>query len=1230
MQVAPTTGAVWTMHATAISTATGNIPVTVAQPIIAGSRVEYRRDGLTEWYVNGPHGLEQGFTVAALPTEAAQFTLALAVTGDVPTQTDSGLMIGDLRYRDLAATDAAGAILPAHLDLADGAIQIVVDATGAQWPVTVDPLVTQSSPAPTTPPGGTVGAFGISTAMATANGTTTIVVGATQEMVDTQQSQGAAYVFTGSGNTYTQQARLLASDGTASAQFGQSVAVTISGGTTTVVVGTYYAGEVYVYTSSGGAYTQQARLFAPDPTNSPVQGDYFGQSVAVTTNGGSTVIAVGAQAHAVGANFSQGSVYLFAGSGASYPLQVELNDANGQQSEGFGGSVALVSNGGTNMLAIGAPGYSVPPIYSEGAVFLFTGSGASYSATHFVPADGQMSTYLGGSGAVAVGVNNGVTTVAAGVSAYTVNGNQGQGAVYLWAGSGTSYTPTKITDPNGAPSDGLGISVAIGYSDSQTLVAAGAPGKYSNTGNPADGVLLFTQNGANYVRSYLPQVGGRGFGAGVSMVTAPNGDPTVISGAFSSFQNVSLTAWSAQASVQATFGDGAQTLASPMNTYSGAPFHLVATVVNGLGTPLPSAGITFTVTPNGATGGLFNATDPASTIFHTTTRDGSGSTPAGQTDTISLFPSSTAGTFTVTATADGSSLFATYALTIFARQPTPTINAVIPPHAVSAARGATPHTVTGQSAGLSPAVIIIDPNVNYEIHVSGSGFVSQALGTTSFFKHGTDAAKQLDTVFNSSTDLSVYVSGPQGDFAGLTSDTTATITVHNPPSSVGAGDGGDSNPVTLVLATRHLATGNPSLTCSGATHILALPGSLLVPAPCQVVDAQGHPVLQTLTGTATGFVGFAGGEVIAAGGGNIITQDGAGVVSAGGGNLISELGGAVISNDGGSLVGNDGASIARPSASGAASPADRAGVTHPSPSPSPAAHALQSGSTVRRTDAAHPATGDYIASTDAHGIIMAPPVLSNGIPGTFTRTLAVDGIANPVTYTITNLNSHDGHPTTITGLSHVAASTSDPVIPLTVTGTGFISGSVISYGGVQLTTTYLSPTQVSATIPAALLSYTGTKDVLIINPDPNGGASLPATFTVTAPETAASVKPTLVSVGQSFTLTVTGSNFANGATVQFNGTPLATTFVSPTTLTAMVPGNLDTAVGTAQVTVVDPFGVGTSALSFTIAVVQAAPPSRPEAPPVQPLPGVKPLPGGRTAPPGAGTGPPPNPIPPSR
>jgi hypothetical protein len=46
-------------------------PKTVA-PRAKLNRVEYDRGGLTEWYVNGPAGLEQGFTITKPPGQSNQ------------------------------------------------------------------------------------------------------------------------------------------------------------------------------------------------------------------------------------------------------------------------------------------------------------------------------------------------------------------------------------------------------------------------------------------------------------------------------------------------------------------------------------------------------------------------------------------------------------------------------------------------------------------------------------------------------------------------------------------------------------------------------------------------------------------------------------------------------------------------------------------------------------------------------------------------------------------------------------------------------------------------------------------------------------------------------------------------------------------------------------------------------------------------------------------------------
>ena len=50
-------------------------PVSTAVPQARANRVEYRRGALTEWYVNGPVGLEQGFTLSERPGHPVGLTL---------------------------------------------------------------------------------------------------------------------------------------------------------------------------------------------------------------------------------------------------------------------------------------------------------------------------------------------------------------------------------------------------------------------------------------------------------------------------------------------------------------------------------------------------------------------------------------------------------------------------------------------------------------------------------------------------------------------------------------------------------------------------------------------------------------------------------------------------------------------------------------------------------------------------------------------------------------------------------------------------------------------------------------------------------------------------------------------------------------------------------------------------------------------------------------------------
>jgi len=77
---------------------------------------------------------------------------------------------------------------------------------------------------------------------------------------------------------------------------------------------------------------------------------------------------------------------------------------------------------------------------------------------------------------------------------------------------------------------------------------------------------------------------------------------------------------------------------------------------------------------------------------------------------------------------------------------------------------------------------------------------------------------------------------------------------------------------------------------------------------------------------------------------------------------------------------------------------------------------------------------------------------------------------------------------------------------LTVNGTGFVSASAVNWNGTALSTTFVSSSQLTATIPASDIANAGTASITVTNPTPGGGTSLPAFFEITNPV----ASPTLV------------------------------------------------------------------------------------------------------------------------
>lgn len=458
----------------------------VAELQARGNRIAYRRAGLplTEWYVNKPEGLEQGFTLDTAPgtrSEGERLRLALEVTGDLRAELTEGGQAAALKqadgtlalnYRGLHAYDAQGRALPAHMRVSDGQVILEVDDEKAVYPVTIDPTFTQQAKLTGHPVAGDY--FGYSVAIYL----NTAVVGVPNDDIGANADQGSAYVFVRSGSTWSLQAILTDSNfGAAHDGFGQNVAIYSD----TVVVGApgHDNGSVYVFVRSGSMWSQQAILTASSGTAY----DGFGSHVAIS---GNTVV-VGAPY----ANGWQGSAYVFVRSSAGWNQQAQLTANDGAANDLFGNSVAI----GGNTVVVGACFDDIDANAYQGSTYVFLRFGASWSQqAKLTASDGAPGDYFGSSVAIS-GTGNRVV-VGASADDIVANGvtkaDQGSAYVFVRSCFGCLYSQeAKLTASDGAAGDKFGMSVAIGGYE----VVVGAPWDDIGNNDNQGSAYVFLCNG---------------------------------------------------------------------------------------------------------------------------------------------------------------------------------------------------------------------------------------------------------------------------------------------------------------------------------------------------------------------------------------------------------------------------------------------------------------------------------------------------------------------------------------------------------------------------------------------------------------------------------------------------------------------------------------------------------------------------------------------------------------
>ncbi len=290
------------------------------------------------------------------------------------------------------------------------------------------------------------------------------LVGAPEE---DNNSPGKAYVFRWNGSNWVEGPKLLASDGAAGDNFGQSVS--ISGDV--ALVGAEgdddkgdWSGSAYVFRRDGNSWGEEQKLIAPDGAAQ----DGFGGSVSISGD----VALVGAY-NGDGNSTDSGSAYVFRWDGRSWVEEQELIASDGATDDGFGGSVTI--SGDVALVGASEEEKDLPDAGS-GMAYVFRWDGNSWGQEQkLLASDGAAGDQFGQS----VSISGDLALVGAEQIEFVL----GKGKAYIFQWNGSSWVELeKLIASDGAIGDRFGYKVSI--SGNMALVgASGDDDKGSGSGS---------------------------------------------------------------------------------------------------------------------------------------------------------------------------------------------------------------------------------------------------------------------------------------------------------------------------------------------------------------------------------------------------------------------------------------------------------------------------------------------------------------------------------------------------------------------------------------------------------------------------------------------------------------------------------------------------------------------------------------------------------------------------
>jgi hypothetical protein len=239
---------------------------------------------------------------------------------------------------------------------------------------------------------------------------------------DKGDASGSAYMFRRSGS-FTQEQKLLASDGVAEDRFGDTVAVSgnvvVVGAPGKIASGLAH-GSAYVFRFQGTSWVQEQKLTASDGAAA----DNFGESVDIHGD----VIVVGAPEDddvATGA----GSAYVFRFNGLTWVQEKKLTASDGGSTDRFGIGVSVHDD----LVVVGADGANGPAL-SSGAAYVFTFDGLTWNEDQKLTAsDGENADAFG------LGITTDGVTIVVGAPQDDFPSLNGPGSAYVFLFDGSTW-----------------------------------------------------------------------------------------------------------------------------------------------------------------------------------------------------------------------------------------------------------------------------------------------------------------------------------------------------------------------------------------------------------------------------------------------------------------------------------------------------------------------------------------------------------------------------------------------------------------------------------------------------------------------------------------------------------------------------------------------------------------------------------------------------------------------